>query len=441
MYRFVYILILIIVLAGCGKKEKKTEPAAPKKEQQAKTQQEDDEWEEVHSSIVKIDSYDGNRILESGQGFFVGENLVATKYSLVNQATNVHVQPFDENKTYISTQFVAFDRINDLIILQVDSIKRKPIELFQGQAPNTAKTMYIAPKTGKTLQLFSGKVLNLASVRGTKLYRITNRIRPSQFGTPVFVSNKKAIGIAYSGTVNYEMQSFAIPSMYIAEMLRKKEPARALEELKISANAKVAAENKRIKGLVLETDAGNITIKLYNETPEYRDNFIRLAKEHYFDSLLIHRVIADFGIQSGAADTRYAEPGASIGWKGPGYTIPAHVVPGLFHKRGMVGSPRKPDTENQRRRSDGSQFYIVSGRKYFDKGLDEIEEQNNYKFSAAQRQVYKTVGGAPHLDGTYTVFGEVTSGMDVVDKIVKVETDKRWRPVEDIRIKKVRILK
>jgi len=441
MYRFVYILILIIVLAGCGKKEKKTEPAAPQKEQQADTQQEDNEWEELYSSIVKIDSYDGNRILESGQGFFVGENLVATKYSLVNQATNVHIQPFDENKTYISTQFVAFDRINDLIILQVDSIKRKPVELFQGEVPNSAKTIYIAPKTGKTLQLFTGKVLNLAPVSGTKLYRITNRIRPSQFGTPVFVSNKKAIGIAYSGTVNYEMQSFAIPSMYIAEMLRKKEPARALEELKISANEKVAAENKKIKGLVLETEAGDITIRLFNETPEYRDNFIRLAKEHYFDSLLIHRVIADFGIQSGAADTRYAEPGASVGWKGPGYTIPAHIVPGLFHKRGMIGSPRKPDTENQRRRSDGSQFYIVSGRKYFDKGLDDIEEQNNYKFSATQRQIYKTVGGAPHLDGTYTVFGEVTSGMDVVDKIVKVETDQRWRPVKDIRIKKVRILK
>ena len=186
---------------------------------------------------------------------------------------------------------------------------------------------------------------------------------------------------------------------------------------------------------------GNITIRLFNETPEYRDNFIKLVKENYYDSLLIHRVIPDFGIQTGAADTRYAEKGDIIGWKGPGYTIPAHIVPGLFHRRGMIGSPRKPDTKNQRRRSDGSQFYIVSGRKYFDKELDEIEEQNDYKFSAAQRQVYKTVGGAPHLDGTYTVFGEVTSGMDVVDKIVKVETDREWRPLEDIRLKNIRILK
>ncbi|MCY1721021.1 peptidylprolyl isomerase [Prolixibacteraceae bacterium Z1-6] len=437
------ILFLMLVLISCGTKEKPTAENAAKKEvaKEAAEQKNSNDWEEVLAALVKIDSYDGTRILESGQGFFVGENLVATKYSLVSGATNVQITPFNENKKYFTAKFVAFDRINDLIILQFDSIKRKPVELFQGEVPNTAKSIYVAPRSGNTIQLFSGKVLNLASVRGTKLYRITNLIRKSQTGAAIFVSNKKAIGIAYSGTVNFEQQSFAIPAMYISEMLKKKEEAKSLEVLKTTTNAKIAAENSKIKGIVLETDMGNITLKLFNETPAYRDNFIRLVKEHYFDSLLIHRVITDFGIQSGAADTRYAEPKASVGWKGPGYTIPSHVVPGLYHKRGMVGSPRKPDTENQRRRSDGSQFYIVSGRKYFNNELDDLEEQNNYTFSAEQRQAYKTIGGAPHLDGTYTIFGQVTSGMDVVDKIVQVETDRRWRPVEDIRIKRVRILK
>lgn len=443
MKQFAAIIFVTFLLFSCGEKENKGTKSEVKAiaQETASAQNQNKDWEEIHSAVVKIDSYDGTRILESGQGFFVGENLVATKYSLVSKATNVQLTPFNENKKYKTSKFVAFDRINDLIILQVDSLKRKPIELFQGVVPNSAKSKYVSRRNGKTIQLFSGKVMNLASVRGTKLYRITNAIRTSQTGTPVFVSNKKAIGLAFGDRVDYKQQSFAIPSIYISELLKKKEVAKELETLRTTSNAKTAAVNKKIKGLVLETDAGNITIKLFNETPEYRDNFIRLAKEHYFDSLLIHRVIADFGIQSGAADTRYAEPKASVGWKGPGYTIPSHIVPGLYHKRGMIGSPRKPDTKNQRRRSDGSQFYIVSGRKYFSIELDDLEKQNDYKFSAAQRKAYQTIGGSPHLDGSYTIFGQVTSGMNVVDKIVKVETDRRWRPVKDIRIKRVRILK
>ena len=100
----------------------------------------------------------------------------------------------------------------------------------------------------------------------------------------------------------------------------------------------------------------------------------------------------------------------------------------------MIGSPRKPDTKNERRRSDGSQFYIVSGRKYYDKELNELEEQNNYKFSEMQRQAYKTVGGSPHLDGTYTVFGEVISGLEVVDSIAAEKTNDLDRPLKDVRI-------
>lgn len=434
------ILILFFVVFSCKTKEKKEveqNGAAPI----AKVQNQNTEWEEIWPSVVKIESFDGNRTLESGQGFFIEENLIVTKYSLISSASKVLVTPFNTNASYVANKFVAVDRINDLIILQVDSVKRKPIELFSGIVPNSAKSMYIAPTSGKTIQLFTGKVLNLTIEKGTKLYRITNRVRKSSFGMPLFVSNKKAFGIAFSATSSYEMQSFAIPSTFISSLFEKRNKLPAtLESLRSNSNKAVSAENQKIRGLVLETDAGNITIRLFNETPEYRDNFIKLVKEHYFDSLLIHRVIADFGIQTGAADSRYAEKGDNVGWKGPGYTIPAHIVPGLYHKRGMIGSPRKPDTNNQKRRSDGSQFYIVSGRKYFDKGLNELEKQNNYIFSAAQRRAYKTVGGSPHLDGTYTVFGEVTSGMNVVDEIVKVETDRQWRPLEDIRLKKVTIL-
>lgn len=440
---FSILILLGVLLFSCrsnkkSAEENQSEPAR----QEAKANILETGWEEIRQSLVTFDSFDGTRILESGQGFFVAKNLIVTRYSLVNQADNILFSPFDSEKKYKCTHYVAVDRINDIILLQVDSLERRPVELFEGTAPNTAKTMYISTSAGKTVQLFTGQLLNLTTVQGTKLYRITNRIRKSTFGAPVFVSNQKAIGIAFSDVVSYEMQSFAIPSIYISRLLDKKdEPPKTLESLRSVSSEEVAAENRKIKGLVLETDRGNIIIRLFNETPEYRDNFIKLVKENYYDSLLIHRVISNFGIQTGAADTRYAEEGDLVGWKGPGYTLPAHIVPGLYHKRGMIGSPRKPDTENQRRRADGSQFYIVTGRIYFDKELDDIEKENDYKFTPEQRQVYKTIGGAPHLDGTYTIFGEVISGMEVADQIVQVETDRQWRPVEDIRLKKIRIIK
>lgn len=434
------ILVLTFVLCACNTEEKKSNNQN-KEQIELKTEKPKEDWTDIAPSIVKIITFDGNRILESGQGFFVAEDLIVTKYSLVGQATNIEVIPFDEDKKYKVDKFVAVDRINDLVLLKSESLQRKPLELFSGIAPETAKSIYISPNIEKIIQRFTGKVLNLANIKGTKIYRITNRVRKEAYGMPIFVSNKKVIGVAYSATVNFELQSFAIPSGYIADMLKRKTAPISLKSLRSNSNKAVSAENKKIKGLVLETDRGNITIYLFNETPEYRDNFIKLTKEHYFDSLLIHRVINNFGIQSGAADTRYARKGDNIGWKGPGYTIPAHVVPTLFHKRGMIGSPRKPDTENQRRRSDGSQFYIVSGRRYSDRELDDLEEQNDYKFSAQQRDIYKTIGGSPHLDGTYTVFGEVLSGMEVVDQIVKVETDRNWRPLEDVRLIKITIQK
>jgi peptidyl-prolyl cis-trans isomerase A (cyclophilin A) len=443
MRTIVIILLLATLLFSCKNRNKSSENNQPEpQKQETETQTEETGWEDIMPAVVTFDSFDGTRILESGQGFFVAEDILVTRYSMVSQANNIVFSPMDTEEKHTCTQYIAVDRINDIILLKTDNVNRKPIELFPGTAPNTAKTMYMSATPGKTIQLFTGQLLNQTTVQGSKLYRITNRIRNNTFGAPVFVSNKKAIGIAFADIVSYELQSFVIPSTYISRLLEKQdEPAKSLESLRSASSEEVAAENRKIKGLVLETEMGNITIRLFNETPEYRDNFIKLVKENYYDSLLIHRVISNFGIQTGAADTRYAEEGDMVGWKGPGYTLPAHIVPGLYHKRGMIGSPRKPDTQNQRRRADGSQFYIVTGRKYFDKELDDIEEENDYKFTAEQRQTYKTIGGAPHLDGTYTIFGKVISGMEVADRIVQVETDRQWRPVEDIRLKKVRILK
>ncbi len=437
MKNFVLIL-LISLLFSCNKKEgKKTETVAPTLVQK----EADGEWEAIRGSIVKFDSYDGDRILETGQGFFIDNNLIVTTYSVVKNTTRVVFTPLNETKTYVAEKYVAIDRINDLVILQCDSISRTPLELHFDSVPQSAKSMYILAESGKTVQLFTGKVLNRGKVKGNEVFRITNRVRKSFLGMPIFLSNRKVLGSAFSAIESYEEQSFAIPADYIDNLYKNRSKTPSSLASLSRVDEKTAAENRNIKGLVLETTAGNIIIRLFNETPEYRDNFIRLAKEKYFDGLLFHRVIAEFGIQSGAPDSRNAGKGDVIGFKGPGYTLPAHFIPSLYHKRGMIGSPRKPDNKNERLRSDGAQFYIVTGRKYNDIELNELEKQNKYKFSAEQREYYKTIGGAPHLDGSYTVFGEVVEGIEIADEIVKAETDDEWRPVKDVRLKKMRILK
>ncbi len=195
-----------------------------------------------------------------------------------------------------------------------------------------------------------------------------------------------------------------------------------------------------IKGFRIETTVGNIGIKLYNQTPVFRDNFIKLVSDQFYDSLLIHRVIKDFLIQTGAADSKYAKKDDVVGWQGPGYNLKTNIVPGLYHKRGVIAASKMPPERNPKDRSDGSQFYIVSGRIFTLEELKEIEKDKGIKFSKIQKNVYSTIGGAPHLDGEYTVFGEVTFGMDIVDKIAAVKTYAVDRPVDNIRVTSVKIL-
>ena len=193
--------------------------------------------------------------------------------------------------------------------------------------------------------------------------------------------------------------------------------------------------------VLLETDKGNIRIALYNETPLHRDNFIKLIKQGYYDGLLFHRVITSFMIQSGDSASRHAKPGQLLGSSHESYKIPAEIhYPALFHKRGAVASARESDKVNPERQSSASQFYIVYGRRFNDSMLDKAQEEmdkqtgGSVKLTPEVRDVYKKIGGTPNLDGQYTVFGEVVEGLDVVNEIQWVDTDKNGRPIEDIRI-------
>lgn len=233
------------------------------------------------------------------------------------------------------------------------------------------------------------------------------------------------------------------------------------------------------------TTEGNITVRLFGDTPRHRDNFLKLVREGYYDGVLFHRVIKDFMVQTGDPDSKDAPAGKMLGTGGPDYNIDAEIVyPRHFHKRGALAAARQGDQVNPERKSSGSQFYIVTGKVYNDSTIGQIERQmqmaqkqqifnelakehkdsimamrrnrdqaglsalqdelvaitekkaaeNPATLTPEQREAYTTVGGTPHLDNQYTVFGEVISGMDVVEKIEKAETDSHDRPLTDVRI-------
>lgn len=254
-------------------------------------------------------------------------------------------------------------------------------------------------------------------------------------------------------------------------------------------NSKMAENETLVR---LETTMGNITVKLYNETPIHRDNFIKLVKEGVYDSLLFHRVIKNFMIQAGDPQSKTASDTTSnLGYTDIGYALPAEINPKFFHKRGVLAAARQGDDVNPKRESSGSQFYIVTGKKYSEAQMINMENQLNearidtvfqalarkhmkeiykmrkandmegltalqdsleaqaraevkkepaLKFTREQIEAYTTVGGAPHLDGKYTIFGEVVDGMDVVARIEAVKTNRSDRPEKDVRILKASVI-
>lgn len=250
-----------------------------------------------------------------------------------------------------------------------------------------------------------------------------------------------------------------------------------------------ATNNDKETRVVISTEYGDMVVALYNDTPLHRDNFIKLAKEGFYDGLLFHRVIKDFMIQGGDPESKGAAPGKRLGGGGPGYQVPAEIVKGRYHKKGALAAARQGDNVNPERKSSGSQFYIVQGKVYDQATLQQFEQQQKFNAVRAeamkmyrakgdlvqryqregksdslsmlqisiqeeaekiveghtfellqeQRQAYTTIGGTPHLDGAYTVFGEVVEGLDVIDKIANAETAQGDRPLKDI-VLKVKIL-
>ena len=194
----------------------------------------------------------------------------------------------------------------------------------------------------------------------------------------------------------------------------------------------MAAQAQNETKVLIKTTMGDITVMLYDDTPLHRDNFIKLVNEGWYTGSPFHRVIKNFMIQGGQnAD----------GSVDPGYRIPAEIKPNHFHKKGALAAARQADQVNPQKMSSGSQFYIVQGKVWNETELNMFESRNGKVFSAKQRQTYQSIGGTPHLDGDYTVFGEVTEGLDIVDKIAAVKTGYMDVPVQPVTIISMEIVK
>jgi peptidyl-prolyl cis-trans isomerase B (cyclophilin B) len=192
--------------------------------------------------------------------------------------------------------------------------------------------------------------------------------------------------------------------------------------------------------IVISTSYGDIKLKLYNETPKHRDNFIKLVKDGTLNETLFHRIIKDFMIQGGDPDSKNAAKGVALGEGGLGYTVPAEFNSTLIHKKGVLAAARESDDVNPEKASSSCQFYIVQGRKFTRAEIEKMLKGKNARrevkieYTEEQLKTYETIGGTPHLDMDYTIFGEVVEGLEVLDKIAEVKKDKRDRPEEDIKM-------
>lgn len=191
----------------------------------------------------------------------------------------------------------------------------------------------------------------------------------------------------------------------------------------------------------METSMGSMTIRLYDETPKHRDNFIKLAESGFYDGLLFHRVIEGFMVQGGDPDSKNAGPGKRLGSGGPGYTVPAEFTEKYAHVKGALSAARQGDQVNPKKKSSGSQFYIVQGQKADANILSNMEARKGITYSDEIKETYLNQGGTPFLDQEYTVFGIVEKGLDIIDKIAATETGQSDRPKKDVKILKVRVIK
>ena len=431
MKKTVFFSIILFAFFACKPKQEKT---AISKEEYSRPK---GSYQRNIKGIATIETYDHyNRMIKQGYGFYISPKKLVTNLDLIKGSFKAKVTSVGTDDYSDIAGYTAYDIDKNLVILKTwkENLSYLHLEKSIKEIPDSLASLY-----RKSRKIYMPKVaVDKKTTDSTVTYRLSKKVSS---GLPVFTFMHHLVGMAQSQKTDSGKTYTLVPSSEIATLSKKQSKQhRSIYDLRTKTN-KVYPSYKSIKGFRIKTTMGNISVRLYNQTPVFRDNFIKLVSDQFYDSLLVHRVLKNFLIQTGAADSKHAKKDDIVGWQGPGYNLKTNAVKGLYHKRGAVAASKMPPERNPKDRSDGSQFYIVSGRVFSLDELKDIEKEKGYKFSQAQINTYTSVGGAPHLDGEYSVFGEVTSGMDVVDKIAAVKTYAVDRPVEDIRILKIEILR
>ncbi len=385
-------------------------------------------YEKNIKNQVRIEVLDAlNNTLISSYGYAISPTEVLAPLPNHEDIYSVRIYPYNERRSYSVYTYKDVDLEQGLIVYHLN----QPFVEFQDSiriSTQVDSSVNSLEWSEKQILIYVSTLLD--AEKGYLKYQLDK-------GLPLFNASHQWVGMV----MHEESDCFVLPIGRYEVFLKKDyTEVEGKKLMQLKEEGLYFPPNDKVKGFVIETSMGDIEIRLYDDLPEYKSNFIKLVVKDFYDSLLVHRVIPLFLMQTGSPLSRNAGPDEPCGKGGPGYDMPTQIKKKYFHKRGAVAASKPPKYANDNDESSGSQFYIVRGRIFQDKELDQLAKENNHHFTPAQRKVYAEQGGAAHLDGEFTVFGEVVRGMAVVDRITALPVNDSERPLPDVLIKDIRIV-
>ena len=383
--------------------------------------------------LVYYDQY--TRAFNKSKSTLIAPNILAAPLNKTQGSFGVKAFFKGRDIEPMCNGYLAYDFNQNLVLLNVSG---------QGQKHSPVAAKFNAGGS-YVLDIDSGKIkrYNLQITDSLATDSALFYISSQAFieGTSVFNIRHQLAGMFKTVKINNEWINAIVPIQSIMALNPPKGTGRKpISGLRLKSD-KIYTPNNKVKGFRVETTMGNFSFTIYDDLAEYKSNMIKLVEDGYYDSLLVHRVLNQFLVQMGAADTKYAKKGDPVGWRGPGYMQKTIIKPNYVHKRGAIALSKPPDYKNPDNLTSAGQFYVVLGRTFNDVELNDYEQLGGFTYTTAQRNAYKTLGGAAYLDSYYPVIGHVTAGLNVLDKMGRVPIDKDERPLMDIRIKKVSLLK